>query len=123
MGDEKANAGTAGTVILACSGGSDVGRISESVMVEMDRNGLGDAFCLAGLGAELPKFVNGSKGAKTIVIDGCPVGCAKKIFERHGITPSRYYVISGPGIEKRHAFDKLSEETARALDAILTPVV
>jgi uncharacterized metal-binding protein len=123
MGDEKTNADVARTLILACSGGSNVGQISNSVMVEMDRKGLGNAFCLSGLGAELPKFVNDSKAARTIVIDGCSVGCAKKIFEKSGLAPSRYFVISDFGIEKRHAFDKLSEETARALESILPSVI
>ena len=122
MGNEIRNDGAVETRIFACSGGSNVGQISNSVMVEMDKKGLGNAFCLSGVGAELPKFVNDSKGANTIVIDGCPVGCAKKIFEKSGLTPSQYFVISNFGIEKRHAFDKLSEETCIALDSILPSV-
>ena len=107
------------TLILACSGGSNLGQISNNVMIEMDRKGLGSAFCLSGLGAELPKFINDLKAAQTIVIDGCSMGCAKKVFEKNGLEPSRYFVISDTGIEKRHAFDRLSEETGKALESVL----
>jgi uncharacterized metal-binding protein len=107
------------TLVVACSGGSNVGQISNSVMIEMDKEGIGSAYCLAGLGAALSGFVESSKAAQVILIDGCPVSCGKKILESHGIQPSRYFVVSDLGIEKKHAFEKLAEETKAALDQIL----
>ncbi len=35
-----------------------------------------------------------------VVLDGCPVGCAKAILDREGITPGRYVVATALGIEK-----------------------
>jgi uncharacterized metal-binding protein len=31
------------TLVLACSGGSNVGQISNNVMIELDRKGMGNA--------------------------------------------------------------------------------
>ena len=107
-------------IILACSGGSNVGQISNSIMVEMDKRGAGDAYCLAGVGAQLPKFIENSKASKVIAIDGCPVACAKRILETSGIEPEKHFVVTELGIEKRHAFDKLQEETALALGRVLS---
>ena len=114
--------GSVKKIILACSGGSNVGQISNSLMVEMDKRGMGDAYCLAGVGARFPKFIESSKAARTIAIDGCPIGCARKILETNGIEPARYFVVTELGIEKRHAFEKLQEETTLALGRVLSSV-
>ncbi len=107
-------------LIVACSGGSNVGQISNGIMVEMDKAGIGSAYCLAGLGASLSGFVESAKSGKVILIDGCPVSCGKKILEAHGIEPSRYFVVTDLGIEKKHAFEKLGEETKTALDQVMS---
>ncbi len=112
--------GTVKTVILACSGGSNVGQIANRVMVEADKMGIGNAYCLAGVGADLSGFIESSKAARTILIDGCPVGCGKKIFENNEIAPSRYFVVTDFDIEKKHAFDRLDEETRQATDRIFS---
>jgi uncharacterized metal-binding protein len=114
--------GSAPTLILACSGASNAGQVANNVMIEMDRRGLGNGYCLAGVGADLSGFVESARAGRTILIDGCPVACSKKIFEKQGITPSHYFVITELGIEKKHAFDKLAEETGRALDQIIVNV-
>ncbi|HEY3277515.1 MAG TPA: putative zinc-binding protein [Syntrophorhabdaceae bacterium] len=110
---------TVKTLILGCSGGSNVGQIANNVMIEMDKKGMGNAYCLAGAGADLSGFVESARAGRTILIDGCPVGCGKKIFGRQGITPTRYYVITELGIEKRHDFHDLAEETGQAVEQIV----
>jgi uncharacterized metal-binding protein len=106
-------------VILGCSGGSNVGQIANNLMIELEKNGLGNSYCLAGVGAGLSGFVETAKSARTIVIDGCPVACGKKIFENYGITPTQYFVVTEMGIEKNHVFDALKEETAQAMSYIM----
>jgi uncharacterized metal-binding protein len=110
------------TLVLACSGGSNVGQIANRTMVELDTQGIGSAYCLAGVGADLSGFVESARAADTIVIDGCPVGCGKKAFERHGLEPTRYFVVTEVGIEKKHNFDNLDSETKQALGWIMTNV-
>jgi uncharacterized metal-binding protein len=102
-------------VIVACSGGSNVGQVANNAMIELDKGGIGNAYCLAGIGAALSGFIESAKAAKTIVIDGCPTKCGKKAFEKYGITPTQCFVVTEMGIDKNHNFDALSEETARAL--------
>jgi uncharacterized metal-binding protein len=107
------------TLILGCAGGSNVGQISNKVMIELDKKGVGNAYCLAGIGADLSGFVESAKAANTILVDGCPVACGKKTLERHGIKPTRYIVITELGIDKNHNFDNVEEETKKALQDIL----
>jgi len=114
--------GDAKTLVLACSGGSNAGQIANNVIIELDRKKIGNAGCLAGIGAALSGFVESAKAAKTIVIDGCPTGCGKKTVEKYGIKPSQHIVITELGIEKTHDFSKLDGETEAALGAIISSI-
>ena len=76
-------------IIYACAGASDIGELSYKVAKKMSKDGCGKMTCLSGLGAHLDGYIDAAKGAdETIVIDGCPVGCAKKIFEHLGLKPT-----------------------------------
>jgi uncharacterized metal-binding protein len=99
-----------------------VGQIANNVMIELDRKKIGNAGCLAGIGAALSGFVESAKAARTVVIDGCPVGCGKKAFEKYGIEASSYFVITELGITKTHDFSKLDRETEAALGAIISSI-
>jgi uncharacterized metal-binding protein len=124
MAEERENACCGGTktLVLACSGGSNVGQVSNSIMVELDKKGIASGYCLAGLGAELSGFVESTKAAQTVLIDGCPIGCGRKVFEKYGIQPTKYFIVTEFGIEKKHAFDKLDEETNQAIDCIMSNI-
>ena len=53
---------TGGNVmILACSGGSNVGQLSNQAAVELTREGFGKMFCLAGIGGQLSGFVQSAR--------------------------------------------------------------
>lgn len=107
------------TLILACSGGSNVGQISNNLMIALDKQGIGNAYCLAGVGAALSGFIESARAAKTIVIDGCPVACGKKAFEKYGLEPSKYFVITELGITKTHDFDTIALESEEVLGKIV----
>jgi len=107
------------TLILACSGASNVGQIANNLMIELDQRGVGNGYCLAGVGGDLTAFVESCRAAEVILIDGCPLACGKKTLERHGIEPSKYIVVTDLGVEKTHSFDRLQEETLGVLDKVL----
>ncbi len=51
-------------------------------------------------------MVEYTKAAKMILgIDGCPVGCAKKILEHAGFKADEYVQVTEMGNEKNHGFD------------------
>ena len=109
-GSNKAQAQTASccgsdkkkTVLLyACSGGANVAEISDKAARELMFSGQGTMFCLAGLGAGIAGMIQTAKDADVnLVIDGCPMDCAKKIFDRHGIANYRHIKVTDLGIEK-----------------------
>jgi uncharacterized metal-binding protein len=107
------------TLVLACSGGSNVGQVANNVVIGIDKNGYGNMYCLAGVGAALSGFIESAKAARTILIDGCPVACGKKTFEKYGIKPTKYFVVTELGIAKTHDFSQLERETKQAMDAVM----
>lgn len=96
------NNSTSNVFIFACSGGgSNVGQISNQAAVDLAKKGKGKMFCLAGIGAKIDPIINTTKdNKKVVVIDGCPVACAKKILEGQGIDIDSYMVATEIGIEK-----------------------
>ena len=90
------------TVLLyACSGGANVAEASDKAAREMMFARDGAMFCLAGLGADVDGMVQTARDADlNLVIDGCPMDCAKKVFDRHGLTNYRQIRATDLGIEK-----------------------
>jgi uncharacterized metal-binding protein len=88
--------------IYSCSGiGSNVGQLANAAACRLAREGYGSGSCLAGVGGGIEKLVNVGKSAdERIVIDGCPVGCAKKIMDDKGLSVDRYVLITDLGITK-----------------------
>ena len=103
---EKCCQGGNDLMILACSGGSNVGQLSNQAAVELTQEGFGKMFCLVGIGGKLSGFVQSAKDVPVMVaIDGCQVGCAKAILENARVPMKHYLVITDEGIEKNKNFN------------------
>jgi len=106
-------------MILACSGGSNVGQLSNQAAVELTEEGFGKMFCLAGIGGHLSGFVQSAKDVpKMMAIDGCSVGCAKAILEHAEIPIKSYLVLTDLGIEKNKDFTLTEEDVQKVKEAI-----
>jgi len=106
-------------MILACSGGSNVGQLSNQAAVEITRERFGKMFCLAGIGGHLSGFIQSAKDIPQMVaIDGCPVGCARAILEHVEVPIKAYLVLTDLGIEKKKDFDLRKEEIQKVKEAI-----
>ncbi len=111
-------------MILACSGGSNVGQLSNRAAVELTVEGFGKMFCLAGIGGELSGFVQSARDVPEMVaIDGCSIGCAKAILEKAQVSMKAYLVLTDLGIEKNKDFDLKSEEIVKVKDAVKEALV
>lgn len=106
-------------MILACSGGSNVGQLSNQAAVELTQEGFGKMYCLAGVGGLLSGFVQSAKDTPQMVaIDGCSVGCAKAILENADLTVKSYLVVTDLGIEKNHDFNLKAEDVRKVKNAV-----
>lgn len=105
------------TVLLyACSGGANVAEIADRAARELMFAGQGSMFCLAGLGADIQGMVQTARDADlNLVIDGCPMDCAKKVFDRHGITNYRPIRVTDLGIEKVKGLRATAEQVEKVV--------
>lgn len=87
-------------LLYACSGMANTGMLSDQVWRKLVRDGNGSGTCLAGIGAGLPGFLQSAQAAsRNIVLDGCPVACGAKMFEKAGIA-IEHYVMTDFDVEK-----------------------
>ena len=106
-------------MILACSGGSNVGQLSNQAAVELTQEGFGKIFCLAGIGGKLQGFIQSAKDVpEMVVIDGCELGCAKATLEQAGVQLKTYLVLTDLGISKNKDFNLKREEVEQVKGAI-----
>lgn len=107
------------TMILACSGGSNVGQLSNQAAVELNREDFGKMCCLAGIGGQLKGFVQSAKDVPVIAaIDDCAVGCAKAILKNVGVANYNYIVLTDLGIEKNKDFSLNAEDIRQVKQAV-----
>ena len=81
-------------LLYACSGGANVGEVADRAARELMFAGEGTMFCLAGLGGDIEGMIQTARDADlNVVIDGCPMACARKTFDRLGV--SNYKLLRG----------------------------
>jgi len=103
-------------LIYACSGGANVAEIADKAARELMFDGQGTMFCLAGLGAGIAGMIQTAKDADVnMVIDGCPMDCAKKVFEKAGVTNYAYVKVTDLGIEKVKGIRCTDEQVAKVV--------
>jgi uncharacterized metal-binding protein len=106
-------------MILACSGGSNVGQLSNQAAVELTQEGFGKLSCLAGVGAHLSGFVQSARDIPgLVVIDGCEIGCAKGVLEQAQVPLRGYLVITALGIDKNKDLNLKREEIDQVKEAV-----
>lgn len=89
------------TLVYSCSGGSNGGQIANEVAKSLSALKSVKMACLAGIGGGISTFVESAESAeRLIVIDGCPVACARKTMERAMLEKFTHYVITAYGIKK-----------------------
>jgi len=110
-------------LLYACSGGANVAEIADRAARALMTEGRGTMFCLAGIGADIQGMVQTARDADlNLVIDGCPLDCAKKIFDRHGITNYVQVKVTDLDIEKQKGAAVADEQVTSAAEAALAAV-
>ena len=88
------------TLVYACSGAANTGYLADQVARALAKEGTGKMTCLAALGANVSGYIESARGAdRNVVIDGCAVGCGKRIFEALAI-PFERHVMTEYNVEK-----------------------
>lgn len=87
-------------IVLACSGASDLGYISDQVARKLSRNKVRKMNCLTVAATGSDEKIAEFKKSNILVIDGCTEDCGKKIMAMRGITDYKYLRLTDLGYEK-----------------------
>ena len=88
-------------LIYTCSGAADVGELADRAARQLSRDQKGAMSCLAGIGGNISGFIKSTEGAdKVLVIDGCPLSCARKTLQEKGLNDFKHVMITELGFKK-----------------------
>jgi uncharacterized metal-binding protein len=103
-------------LVYACSGCSSAAQLANHVAVQLDRLGVAEMSCIAGVGGDVPSLVKTARSGRPIVaLDGCPLVCVHSSLARHGLQPDRHYQLQQHGIKKKNHQDFDPEQAAQVL--------
>ena len=111
-------------LVYACSGCSSAAQLANHVAVQLDRQGMAEMSCIAGVGGDVPSLVKTATSGRAIVaLDGCALACVKSCLARHGVTADHYYPLQHQGIQKKHHADFDPAQAQRVLAQVCTELV
>ena len=77
---------TPAPLVYSCSGCSNVAQLANTLAVRLDRAGLAEMSCIAGVGGRVAALVKkANSGRPILAIDGCPMHCARACLAQHGL--------------------------------------
>ena len=109
--------GAQGVVLYACSGCSDAGELADRTARTLSQQQLGAMSCLAGIGGRVKPLIREAQNAEHIVvIDGCPLNCAKHTLAQAGFTNVHHLELHRLG-ERKGSCPLNEERLARTVAA------
>ena len=93
-------------LVYSCSGCSSAAQMANYLAIQLDRKGLAEMSCIAGVGGNVKKLVRTAlSGRRIIAIDGCPLACSKACLSNHGIVPDQHIELTSLGVSKKQHED------------------
>jgi uncharacterized metal-binding protein len=105
-------------IIFPCAGQANVGQLTNLAAIQLTEEGYGSIACasLLAIGAE-NLIANALNADEVVILDGCPMNCAKKIAGSQGITAGQYLVMTELGITKGHSKNYTNDDIGKIVAA------
>lgn len=88
-------------LVYSCSGCSNNAQMANDIAVKLDREGVAEMSCIAGVGGHVKSLVKKAQSGKPIiVIDGCPLECAKNCLNNVGVDAEMNIVLTDDNLKK-----------------------
>ena len=106
-------------LVYSCSGCSSAAQLANAVAVRLDRAGVAEMSCIAGVGGDVPALVRTARSGRPIVaLDGCALACVRSTLARHGITPELPVLLSEQGVKKHQHVDYDPAQAEQVFDEV-----
>lgn len=107
-------------LVYSCSGCSNVAQLANTLAVRLDRAGLAEMSCIAGVGGRVASLVSkANSGRPILAIDGCKLQCVRGCLDQHGVTANHHLVLSEYGLKKRYREDFSSETVEQVFQEVV----
>lgn len=107
------------TLVYSCSGCSNVAQLANHIAVRLDREGLAEMSCIAGVGGDVPSLVrDATSGRPVVVIDGCPLACCERVLAAKDVKPDHVVRLHEYGLKKRKRTDFEAADRDRVYERV-----
>lgn len=106
-------------LVYSCSGCSSVAQMTNYLAIQLDRKGIAEMSCIAGVGGNVKTLLHKAQsGRKIIVIDGCSLACSRVCLQNHKILPEMYFELTSFGVKKNFHQDFDLNEAKKILEIL-----
>jgi uncharacterized metal-binding protein len=107
-------------LVYSCSGCSSAAQMANHVALQLDRRGVAQMSCIAGVGGDVPHLLKIAKSGRPIIaLDGCPLACTKSTLARHDIEPQHYHQFNDYGVKKRYHADFDAQQAEQVIETVI----
>lgn len=106
-------------ILYSCSGCSLAGQTAHTLALHLNKIGIVEMSCLAGLASGKKSFKSKALNREIWIIDGCQMQCAKTILQNKDMQETKHIKLYEHGIKKHQEpeipidFDKLAEAVTK----------
>lgn len=108
-------------LVYACSGCSSAAQMANHLALKLDREGIAEMSCIAGVGGGVTGLVRTAQsGRRILALDGCVLKCVSACLANAGVVADTHLVLSEHGVKKRlHVdFDLAEAQQVYAADVL-----
>lgn len=110
-------------LVYSCSGCSSVAQMANYIALQLDKLGVAEMSCIAGVGGNVPHLVKIARSGRPIIaLDGCPLACTKACLARHGLEPDSYHQLNQYSVKKIYHTDFNAEQAQAVLSLVLAKI-
>lgn len=107
-------------LIYSCSGCSNVAQLANNLALRLDRAGVAEMSCIAGVGGGVPALVRTARsGRRIIALDGCKLHCTKACLGNCAVEADVHVTLSDYGVRKRFGEDCSAEQEDELFEELL----
>ena len=102
-------------LVYACSGCSSAAQMANQMALWLDREGVAEMSCIAGVGGGVTGLVRTAQSGRAILaLDGCVLACASACLAQVGVVAEEHVLLSDFGVKKRKHAD-FDQDEARVI--------
>ncbi|HJV60707.1 MAG TPA: putative zinc-binding protein [Albitalea sp.] len=97
-------------LVYSCSGCSSAAQLANHLAVRLDRAGVAEMSCIAGVGGNVRSLVRKARdaaasGRPIVAIDGCVLACTREALATREVAPSEHVQLAEAGVRKHYHAD------------------